>query len=282
MNNFEALKGITQGMKQWQRQFNNLTKIDYSPVYSSIAMLANTMNTYSSMIEQINNNLKIWNQAIYSEVFDSMNNFNNMMTTIQKSEQSLFLSYNKALRSMKLSMNAVFQQLQNSQASFNDISKLYSDLENQFNSNGALSDDEVSVDLTNDDKEQIANAVKEVISSNPNTWNQTATSKINSLSTMHPKIAKAVFWFLLFILQYFLSKSFDLIGETITKASVKERPAASSQVITVIENQQQIIILDNKPYYYQIKFTDEKTGDTYKGWISKRSIKAIRSDSLKR
>ena len=64
----------------------------------------------------------------------------------------------------------------------------------------------------------------------------------------------------------------NLIGEALIPAKVYEEPQIVAPVICRLEQHQNVLIIGEVPYYYQIETKDLSTNETKTGFVSKRSI----------
>jgi hypothetical protein len=55
-------------------------------------------------------------------------------------------------------------------------------------------------------------------------------------------------------------------------SNVYEEPRASSSVVINVNVENEIIIIDSVPYYYQVVYTDPETGAEYTGYVSKKNV----------
>ena len=59
---------------------------------------------------------------------------------------------------------------------------------------------------------------------------------------------------------------------TNSNAIIREEPHTSSTILSRIEVGQELTLINDVSYYYEVNFTDVETGKRFSGWISKRSI----------
>jgi len=94
-----------------------------------------------------------------------------------------------------------------------------------------------------------------------------------------PIYAAILKYILVLFINYWITKLINTTtGITITNSILRKQPSSDSTTITIIDTNQQIIIIDEIPYYYQISYCDDKNTTTT-GWISKRSVKKIETIS---
>ena len=65
---------------------------------------------------------------------------------------------------------------------------------------------------------------------------------------------------------------YSAVGQALFPAKVYENPSPSSQVIYHVELNQNVIVVGEVPYYYEVVINDESAKSCYTGYVSKRSI----------
>ena len=69
------------------------------------------------------------------------------------------------------------------------------------------------------------------------------------------------------------SFAYDWISAKLNRTSnVYEEPRASSSVVINVNVENEIIIINSVPYYYQVVYTDPETGEEYTGYVSKKNV----------
>lgn len=136
--------------------------------------------------------------------------------------------------------------------------------------------EEASV-LSEDEQKIVVSEVEDILLSGKN-WEQCFAEQIKNFSQTHPVIAwvleKIFFAILIGIIT---NIAYSAIGQTLFPANVYEEPHASSQVVFHIEMNQNVIVVGDAPYYYEVEIHDESSGHRYTGYVSKRSISLIES-----
>lgn len=132
--------------------------------------------------------------------------------------------------------------------------------------------------LSEDEQKIVADEVEDILLSGKN-WEQRFVEQIKNFSQTHPAIAwvleKIFFAILISIAANIVSSA---IGQALFPTKVYEDPCPSSQVIYHIELNQNVIIVGEVPYYYEVVVNDESLEDCYTGYVSKRSIRLTESD----
>lgn len=78
-----------------------------------------------------------------------------------------------------------------------------------------------------------------------------------------------------------LNVSANYLYDTIKPAKLREEPSQDAPVITVVNASQIVSVINDTRYYFEIEYTDSQTGETYSGWISKRSIQEHEEEESK-
>lgn len=134
---------------------------------------------------------------------------------------------------------------------------------------GALSEDEQRI---------VANEVEEILLSGKN-WEQRFAERIKEFSQTHPVIAwvlEKIFFAIL--ISVAANIVYSAVGQALFPAKVYEDPSPSSQVIYHMELNQNVIIVGEVPYYYEVVINDESSENCYTGYVSKRSICLTETD----
>lgn len=137
--------------------------------------------------------------------------------------------------------------------------------------------EEASV-LSEDEQRIVVSEVEDILLSGKN-WEQCFAEQIKSFSQTHPVIAwvleKIFFAILIGIIT---NIAYSAIGQALFPANVYEEPHSSSQVVFHIQMNQNVIVVGDAPYYYEVEIHDESSGHCYTGYVSKRSISLIESE----
>lgn len=131
--------------------------------------------------------------------------------------------------------------------------------------------------LTEEDKQEVSKAVSEILAQ-PDNWEHKLVKSLASFQECHPVYSKAIIGILGALITIILSVSANYLYDTIKTAKLREKPSQDSPVITVINVSQTVNIIDDTPYYFEIQYTDSQTGDNFRGWISKRSVREHTED----
>ena len=135
--------------------------------------------------------------------------------------------------------------------------------------------DDIPTELTDEDKKIISKEMSSILTSEKN-WEQRIIESVTRLKESHPLLAtildKIILGILIGIVANIISSS---IGQVRTSAKVYDKPQTTSQVVYHLEPLQQVKIIGEQPYYYQIELTDNDTQETFVGFVSKRSIQQV-------
>ena len=79
--------------------------------------------------------------------------------------------------------------------------------------------------------------------------------------------------FLPILIGIFVNIAWSAIGRTLSPVNVYEEPNSSSQIVYHIKLNQNIVVVGDIPYYYEIEIQDELSGCCYARYVSKRSYR---------
>lgn len=132
--------------------------------------------------------------------------------------------------------------------------------------------------LSEDEQRIVADEVEEILLSGKN-WEQCFAERIKKFSLTHPVIAwvlEKIFFAIL--INVAANIVYSAVGHALSPAKMYEDPCPSSQVIYHMERNQNVIIIGEVPYYYEVMINDEPLENCYTGYVSKRSICLTESD----
>jgi len=124
--------------------------------------------------------------------------------------------------------------------------------------------------LTPEIEQALGDDIREIFSE-PQNWEQKAQAKVSVWQREHPVLAVILFRIIFALVMGLLTTY--LYSATVQKtAHLYEEPTASSEIIMDVVPDQDIVIIGDAPYYYEIEITDSETGETYVGYIYKAAI----------
>lgn len=132
--------------------------------------------------------------------------------------------------------------------------------------------------LSEDDQRIVVAEVEDVLLSGKN-WEQCFAEKIKNFSQTHPVIA----WvlekiFLAILLGIITNMVSPAIGQALFPANVYEEPRSSSPIVCRIELNQNVVVVGDVPYFYEVEIQNESAEHRYIGYVSKRSISLMESE----
>lgn len=128
-------------------------------------------------------------------------------------------------------------------------------------------------ELSAEDKQLLADEVS-LVSAPEKNWEQRLMERITKLKETHPVLALILSQMILPLLVGILGSLLaTAIGQANTPAKVYEKPNAASPIIYHLKPLQQVKVVGEQPYYFQIELPDNDTGETIIGFVSKRSLK---------
>lgn len=95
----------------------------------------------------------------------------------------------------------------------------------------------------------------------------------------HPLLADIY----LLLIPIILTVLFDLIGDFVNgvfskPSKVYEEPKATSNIVVNVSGEQNVTIVNEVPYYYEILCTDPETGEEKTGYIYKNNIEIVNDE----
>ncbi len=130
-------------------------------------------------------------------------------------------------------------------------------------------------ELSAEDEQLLADEVSLVSVSEKN-WEQRLMERMAQLKETHPVIAWVLYHvFVSILFGIIASLAATAIWQATTSAKVYEKPNTESPIIYRLEPLQQVKVIGEQPYYFQIELTDNSTQETMVGFVSKRSLKEV-------
>lgn len=131
-----------------------------------------------------------------------------------------------------------------------------------------------------EEQEELAAEIDDILADEKN-WEQRLMDRIEMFKQTHP--LWAVILKLLFVyifLEIFNSVCSTGIGQMLFPAKVYEEPNTQAPIIYHIEQHQQVVIIGEVPYYYEIETKDVETNEIKTGYVSKRSVELKEIDAV--
>lgn len=134
---------------------------------------------------------------------------------------------------------------------------------------------DLPAELSAEDEQIIANEVSSILSAEKN-WEQRLMDSMVRLKETHPILATVLYHLVFTILAGLLVNLISTsIGEARTPAKVYEQPRPTAPIVYHLEPLQQVKIIGEEPYYFQIELIDNETKEILTGFVSKRSLKEV-------
>lgn len=126
--------------------------------------------------------------------------------------------------------------------------------------------------VTPEIQEELDKSVKQVLSET--STDEAVKSRFVQWQEKNPFLAFVFLNIIIVILTNLVSSfAYDWISAKLNRTSnVYEEPRASSSVVINVNVENEIIIIDSVPYYYQVVYTDPETGAEYTGYVSKKNV----------
>lgn len=132
---------------------------------------------------------------------------------------------------------------------------------------------ELPSELSSTDKQIIADEVSSILAPEKN-WEQRLMDSVAKFKETHPVYAWILYHlFVTILIGIAINLTASVIWQAITSAKVYEAPNPASPVVSQLEPRQQVKVIGEQPYYFQVELTDGNTQETMVGFVSKRSLK---------
>lgn len=151
------------------------------------------------------------------------------------------------------------------------ISDVYSDADDSDEDSECT-----EVEVTPEIRAEIAADINEVLS-RPNEAGDISQSKYVKWKEQHPFLADLYMQVLLPLIQAILYGliafgAASLLASANKDARVYEEPTSTSNVVNNISVEQNVTIIGDAPYFYEVEFVDPETGETVTGYIYKGNL----------
>jgi len=231
-------------------------------------------------MNQFSSNGIISRMAEISEVIALRNeHLMSSMAAISNTNHTLFEQINKT------AINAIRSSIEsNNGLSLQKISELSEALIKQqkdYNANISTAyktDLNQSIKFTHDDEIAIGEILNTAVSQ-PENWQIKLENLWNIFRTRNPVVAAILIHMILPIFLVLIFSNQDC-AETRRNTELRSLPASNAPALNIVVEKQIVFINKTAPYWCEIKYTDEETGEEYCGWVSKRSIKVIEWSEL--
>ena len=264
----EAASLPTPGLLEMQRQVSELTKVavvafnTFSPTLIEMQQQLNQLfisvkpilDTLSPVLLIMQQQLNMLAKTILPTLIEAEQQVNRLAEVF-----SPIIKYIRAYQQMDFSSNIyIWAQTFISQPSIK-----------QFGND----DDNFDI-ITSQEKQEIVDAIIEILDE-PINFQQSVTKWFENFKTKNPLVTKLFTGILSAIILIIIATVSNLSAEVIKNAVLREKPTQLSPIINHVYINQSVTIINQMPYYYEIPFTDEVTGETKTGWITKRSVRVF-------
>lgn len=172
---------------------------------------------------------------------------------------------------MQIELQPLLRELRDGHPSAIQFAELFQEV-SQYADELDFSCDTNEIDRLTEEEKQVASKTVSEILAQPDNWEQSLVKSLAAAQKRHPVFAKAIIWILSAVIAIVLNVSANYLYDTIKTAKLREKPSQDAPIITVVNASQTVNVIDDTRYYFEIEYTDSETGETYSGWISKRSI----------
>gem|GEM_PF-5754849 len=264
----EAMSLPPSGLLDMQRQLSQLAKAaaitfdTFSPVLIEMQSQVNrlalaitpVLDTLSPALFKMQRHINMFANAISPALIEAEQHVNKLTEAF-----SPIIKYIRAYQQMDFSSNIhIWAQTFISQPSIE-----------QFGND----DDNFDI-ITSQEKQEIVDAIIEILDE-PINFQQSVTKWFENFKAKNPLVTKLFTGILSAIILIIIATVSNLSAEVIKNAVLREKPTQLSPIINHVYINQSVTIINQMPYYYEIPFTDEVTGETKTGWITKRSVRVF-------
>ncbi len=149
---------------------------------------------------------------------------------------------------------------------FNSYDQIYE----EFQSDEAVEKENLHA-LTDEEKIEVENDFK-LITFDDKNWQQKFAEMVEKWKEKNPVIAWVLQNIILVILLGFMASSI-YTGLTENNANIRQKPNTTALIVYNIDINQEVIVVREKPYYYEVVYEDKKVKEKKKGWIAKKNVK---------
>ncbi len=110
-------------------------------------------------------------------------------------------------------------------------------------------------------------------------WQQKVMLIIEKWKRQNPVIANVFYILLQVIISLAIALALNMYT-TVKQTVIREMPSANAPKLIIVPKNHKMIVIGEVPYYFEIEFEDPETGDSFQGWISKRSAKPFDEEEL--
>lgn len=144
----------------------------------------------------------------------------------------------------------------------------------------AESGDSAVLSMPLEEQRELASEINNILADDKN-WEQRLMDRIEVFKRTHPLWARLLkFLFFYIFLEIFNNVCSTEIGQMLFPAKVYEEPNIQASIVYHIEQHQQVVIIGEVPYYYEIETKDIETNEIKTGYVSKRSVELKEIDSI--
>ena len=142
------------------------------------------------------------------------------------------------------------------------------------------SGDSAVLSIPLEEQGELASEIDNILADDKN-WEQRLMDRIEVFKRTHPLWARLLkFLFFYIFLEIFNNVCSTELGQMLFPAKVYEEPNTQAPIIYHIEQHQQVVIIGEVPYYYEIETNDIETNEIKTGYVSKRSVELKEIDAV--
>lgn len=172
---------------------------------------------------------------------------------------------------LQIELQQLLQELYDSQPSTVQFNQLMNQIDQYASTVEVAVFEKDEAELIDLEREEVVEAVQAVLSE-PENWEQRLVKTLTAKKERHPVITWAIMFILKLLINIVIQCAVNNLCSTIKPTLLRSEPRQSAATVMVIDSKQMVNVIDDVRYYFEIEYTEQKTGETYTGWVSKRSV----------
>lgn len=283
----KTVDSISKSLQQINNVFNQTNHQYYSSVQALSKSLSSVQNQYISSLTYYSNlsesvqlsiaapiqrMAQVWNK----DMLKYMQPMQSTIDTIAKVNsqnfdylQSFYDSINMMETSMTNAMNSILSSLSSTNLEWiNRLNDILTTLNYDINENTIEEYNASDLDVLVDE------FTTAIVAEDILNWEQRFMKIYDEFKENHPVIVRVFIGIVFFLITHYAGMLLPEIPKstTVRLSSVYVGPNPSSDNILNLSNGETVYIVDNIPYWYEIEYIDEESGEIYCGWVAKKNL----------
>ena len=258
----DALEKMAERQNRWNKFFD-----EDSRLLTMATKHRELLN--NQLISTMGISSKFWDTYVEQATYMQKNN----LTSTWLSSFSM-INQGEELTGIAATLKAIsynqLRDLYNETSFLKNISDVYADYD--------FSENEDEIALGKHEKEELEDAVNLIVEQ-PKNWQITLVKYCKIWKERNPALASffaILFFKFLFPLLVTVGGGL-IVAQIITTTPLREYPSPDSSIITKVCSNQDVLLIGDAPYYYEIQYEHIETGEKNNGWVAKRSV-ALQED----